>query len=105
MFFQPRQAILEETLAPHADDLAPGVESGGDLIVGQAFGGEEDHPGPDHLKIRQRILGGAPAQFPLFGGGEHYREWTGAWHRKSDLASQDAIREWIYQLQNTCVYL
>jgi hypothetical protein len=78
MFLQARQAVFEETLAPHTDDLTPGVESSGDSIVGQTFGGEQDHPGANHLEIRQRILGGATAQFPLFGSREHDREWTGA---------------------------
>jgi hypothetical protein len=40
VFLQTRQAAFEETLPPHADDLAPGVESSSDSIVGQTFGGE-----------------------------------------------------------------
>jgi hypothetical protein len=101
MFLQPSQSIFEKTLAPHADDLTPGVESSGDSIVGQTFGGEQDHSGADHLKIRQRILGGAAAQFPLLGGREHYRVSTGAWHREGVLTFHYAIREWISQLKNT----
>lgn len=71
MFLQARQSVFEETLPPHADDLTPGVESSGDSIVGQAFGGEQDHSGADYLEIRQRILGSTAAQFPLFGSREH----------------------------------
>jgi len=71
MFFQTRQSVFEETLAPHADNLTAAVEASGDLIVGTAFGGEQNHLGAEHLKIRQRILGGAAAQFPLFGGREY----------------------------------
>jgi hypothetical protein len=61
MFLQARQAVFEETLAPHTDDLTPGVESSGDSIIGQTLGGEQDHPGANHLEIRQRILGSAAA--------------------------------------------
>jgi hypothetical protein len=93
MFFQARHSIFEETFAPHADDFPPGVETSGDSIVGQAFGGEQDHSGADHLKIRQRIFGSAAAQFPLFRGREHYRVWANAWHREDVLLPQDAIRE------------
>jgi hypothetical protein len=92
-FVQAGEAVFEETLPPHADDLAPGVESGGDLIVGQAFGGKQDHSGADDLEIRQRILGSTAAQFPLFGSGELDREWAGAWHREGDLVYHDGICE------------
>jgi hypothetical protein len=37
---QAGEAFLKETLAPHADDLAPGVQTGGDLIVAQTLGSE-----------------------------------------------------------------
>jgi hypothetical protein len=70
VFLQARQSIFKEPLAPQADDLAAGIEASGDSIVGPACGGEEDHLGPDHLKIWQRILGGAAAQFLLLGGRE-----------------------------------
>jgi hypothetical protein len=92
-FFQAGETVFEETLAPHADDFAPGVEPSGDLIVGQSFGREQDHPGADYLEIRQRILGRAAAQFPLFNGGKLYREWTGAWHREGNLDYHNGIRE------------
>jgi len=51
-FFEPRQALLEETFAPQADDLAASVQAFGDLVIGEAFGGMEDHSGADNLKIR-----------------------------------------------------
>lgn len=56
-FFEAGQTLLEEPFAPQADDLAAGVETSGDLVVGQALGGKENHLGADHFKIRQRILG------------------------------------------------
>ena len=93
MFRQTRQAVFEETLAPHSDGLTPGVESSGDSIVGQTLGGEQDHPGANHLEIRQRILGSTAAQFLFFCGRELYREWAGTWHREGNLAYYDAIRE------------
>ena len=55
-FFQARQSLLEEALAPPADDLASRVQAGGDLVVVPALGGHEDHLGPNDLEIRQRIL-------------------------------------------------
>jgi len=61
VLLQARETVFEDTLAPHADDLTPGVESSGDLIVGQTVGGEQDHSGADHLEVRQRILGGSAA--------------------------------------------
>ena len=44
--------LLEETFAPQADDLASGLETAGDFEVGEALGSEQDHLGPDNLKIR-----------------------------------------------------
>jgi hypothetical protein len=105
VFLQTRQSIFKETLAPHANDLAAGIEASGDSMVGPAIGGEENHLGADHLKIRQRILGGTAAQFLLLGGGEHYRIRASTWHRKSVLLFHDAIREWTFQLRNTLAYL
>lgn len=93
MFFQAHQPVFEEALAPHADNLTPGVEASGNSIVRQAFGGKQDHSGADHFKIRQRILGSAAAQLPFFGGRENYHVWADSWHRKGDLISHDAIRE------------
>jgi hypothetical protein len=80
MFFQARQPVFEETLAPHADHLTAAVEASGDFFVGTAFGGEQNHPGAEHFKIRQRILGGTAAQFSLFRGREYYRVWANPWH-------------------------
>jgi hypothetical protein len=39
-FFRAGETVFEQALAPSADDLAPGVETSNDLIVGQAFGGK-----------------------------------------------------------------
>jgi hypothetical protein len=58
-FLETCQALLEAALAPHADDLAAGIETSGDLAIGQALGGEKNHHGAERLKVRQRILGGA----------------------------------------------
>ena len=35
-----------------ADDLASRIQAFRDLIVGKAFGGMQNHPSADHLKIR-----------------------------------------------------
>ena len=57
-FLEAREAFLEEPFAPLADNLAARVESRGNLIVGESFGGKEDDLGPDYVSIRQRILPG-----------------------------------------------
>jgi hypothetical protein len=50
--FQTCQALLEEALAPLADDLAGQVEALGDGMVTQALRRVEDDLGPDHIPIR-----------------------------------------------------
>jgi hypothetical protein len=49
---QASQAFGEEALAPQADDFAPRIQAPGDFIIGQTFGGMEDHSGAKNLKIR-----------------------------------------------------
>jgi hypothetical protein len=44
--------LLEEALAPLADDLAMGVQALCDLVVAEASGSEEDQPGPEDFAIR-----------------------------------------------------
>src|SRR6266545_5939298 len=63
---QAGHALLEEPLAPLADDFPPRREGGGDLVVGEPLRREQDHLGPTHLKIRQRILSGALLQDARF---------------------------------------
>jgi hypothetical protein len=68
---ETKQSLLEETLAPHAHDLASCAEMLRDLIIGEAFVSQENHLGPEDLEIRQRILIGSPNQLPdLFLGQE-----------------------------------
>jgi hypothetical protein len=66
VFFQPRQAFGKEAFSPQADDLTAGIQALGNLVIGKAFGGMEDHAGAKHLKIRQRIFGGSGFQFTAF---------------------------------------
>jgi hypothetical protein len=47
-----RQSGQSESLAPLADDLTGRVQSGSDDVVGQAFIGEKNDFGPDHITIR-----------------------------------------------------
>jgi len=61
MFFQPWEAADKKALAPNRDHLTAGVQTGGDLVVGHAFGSIENHFGTLNLKIRQRIFSCAPA--------------------------------------------
>ena len=79
-FFQARQALLEESLAPLADDFAPGIQALSDLIVGQALGGVEDHLGADNLKIRQRIFCCSAFQFMPLLWREINSEWAFSRH-------------------------
>ena len=72
-FFQARQSLLEEALAPLADHLAPGVQPRGDLVVGHAARGHQNHLGPNNLEVRRRISGGAAIQL------------LGLFHRQLDM--------------------
>jgi hypothetical protein len=67
MFFQSWEAVGVEALAPKRDHLTASVQTGGDLVVGHAFGCIENHLGALHLKIRQRIFSSALAEFGLLG--------------------------------------
>ena len=57
--------LLEESLPPHAHDLASGAEASGDVVVGETLMCEQDHFGPYDLKVRQRILIGSLCQLCL----------------------------------------
>jgi hypothetical protein len=69
--FQPGQSLFEEPFSPAADDFTSGAEPVGDLIIGEAQLGEENHLGAGNHKIRQRIFIGTPLQFFPFLLGEH----------------------------------
>jgi hypothetical protein len=49
---QTRQAFLKETLAPHGNDFATGIQTGPNLIIAPTLGGQQDDFGPNDLKIR-----------------------------------------------------
>jgi hypothetical protein len=49
---QPRESLLEEALPPEADDLPACAEPIGDLLIGKAPVGEEDHLCANNLIIR-----------------------------------------------------
>ena len=57
-----------------------GIQTQGDLIVGQPVGGVEDHPGAHHLEIRQRISCRPVFQFMTFMTAENNFEWAVSWH-------------------------
>jgi hypothetical protein len=48
-FVQARQSIREEAFAPLAHDLTARIQASGDLIVVEALGGQQDHPGANYL--------------------------------------------------------
>jgi len=52
MFLEARQAFIEESFAPLADDLTTGVEPSRDLIILKTFGGQKDDLGAHNLKVR-----------------------------------------------------
>jgi hypothetical protein len=52
LFFQAREALLKEPVAPLADNLPWGIQTRRDDVIGQALGGQEDQLGPDDVSIR-----------------------------------------------------
>lgn len=52
LFLKAGQAFVKEAVAPFADDLARRIESGGDDIVAESFGGEQDDLRADDIPIR-----------------------------------------------------
>jgi hypothetical protein len=52
MLLQTSETISEEPFAPTADDFTAAVETHGDLVVVQSFGGQQNHLGALNLKIR-----------------------------------------------------
>jgi hypothetical protein len=80
-FLEAREALFKETLPPFANDLSRGIESVGDLIVGEAGSGIEDDLGPDNISIRRRISAGLGFESHSVLGSEGDGEWTCSWHR------------------------
>jgi len=52
LLLQTRQPCQRETLAPLADDLARGIQTRGDDIIGEACGGKEDDLGTNYITVR-----------------------------------------------------
>jgi len=52
LFVQAGETLAEEPLAPFADDLARRIQAGGNDVVGQPLGGEQDELGADDVAIR-----------------------------------------------------
>src|SRR6059036_92885 len=52
LFIKACQAVLEEALAPFADDLPRGIEPCSDLVIGEPQGSVEDDLGPHDVSIR-----------------------------------------------------
>jgi hypothetical protein len=52
LLLEAGEALVEEALAPLTDDLARGVQTRGNDIVGQPLGGEQDQLGADDVSIR-----------------------------------------------------
>jgi hypothetical protein len=57
-------------------------------MVGQALGGQENHLGTLHLKIRQRIFPCAFGQFLVLFLGQDDLKWTLAWHLCGSLVAK-----------------
>jgi hypothetical protein len=52
LLVEAREAVLEEAMAPFADDLSRGVQARANLVVPETGGREEHNPGADHITIR-----------------------------------------------------
>jgi hypothetical protein len=52
LLLQSHEALNKEAFAPPAYDLTAAVETGGNLVVAQSLGGQQDHLGALDLKIR-----------------------------------------------------
>jgi hypothetical protein len=52
LLVEAREAVLEEALAPLADDLSWRIHARADLVVAEAGGREEHNLGPDDIAIR-----------------------------------------------------
>src|SRR5688572_2640671 len=52
LFLKARQSVFEDTVAPFADDLARHIEAGGDEIVAEPVGGQQDDLRADDVSIR-----------------------------------------------------
>jgi hypothetical protein len=51
-FFQARQSLLVETLAPKTDHFAAGIQAQGNLVIAHALGRHQNHLGPLDLEVR-----------------------------------------------------
>jgi hypothetical protein len=52
LLLEAREAVLEEAMAPLADDLSWRIQTSADLVVAQAGGREEHDLGADDITIR-----------------------------------------------------
>jgi hypothetical protein len=52
LLVEARQAVLEEAMAPFADDLPRRVQARPDLVVPETGGREEHNLGADNITIR-----------------------------------------------------
>src|SRR5208283_3528547 len=78
--FQTVQAFLEEALAPLANNLPGQRNLVGNLVVAQAFCGQEDSLGSHDHKIRCRIFTGHIFEGGLFTPSQDDGEWAMSWH-------------------------
>src|SRR6266851_5647637 len=74
------EALLEEALSPHADDLASCGEVVCDSVIGEALVSQQDHLGADDLIIRQRISVCSSGQLAYLFFGQTDSEWADSWH-------------------------
>src|SRR5512142_2978559 len=82
MLFQSCETVGKEALAPERDHFTASVQTRGNLVVGHAVGGVENHLGSLNLKIRQRIFSSSPVQLGALGRREAdlvgARSWQGS---------------------------
>lgn len=91
LFLQPCEAVAEKPLAPLADDLARGIEPGGNLVVAQAGGRPQDDLGASDVTIRRRISTRARLQFAPLPRGEDDNEGAVSWQMLALLRQSERI--------------
>jgi len=66
MLVEARQTVIEEALAPQADDVAADGQCGSVLVIPEALGRGQHDARANHLKVWQRILAGETLEGAAF---------------------------------------
>jgi len=80
MLLEAGHALLKEAFAPLAHDLAAHIQTRSDLVIAESLRGEEDHLGPEHAEIWQRIFPSTLLEDAPFLGVQPDRKWASPRH-------------------------